>query len=212
MRKYSFLVSAVLSLALIAGMSTSMHSALAESADEALPMLSLTAQELALFDGKDGMPAYVAVDGKVYDVTDVPQWQGGTHQGQYEAGQDLSEAIHNASPHGLSVLEDLPVVAVLLTGEEEEIPEAIMTYEALAAYNGKDGNPAYVAVDGIVYDVTDVPDWTGGTHAGQYEAGKDYTEVIRTLSPHGISVLEDVPVVARLVPDQIAALAEEAGA
>lgn len=77
----------------------------------ATPIVSLTAEELAAYNGQDGMPAYVAVDGKVYDVTDVPAWQGGIHQGQYEAGQDLSEIIHDQSPHGVSVLEDLPVVA-----------------------------------------------------------------------------------------------------
>ena len=32
----------------------------------------------------------------------------------------------------------------------------------LAKYNGQNGNPAYVAVIGKVYDVTDSPAWTGG--------------------------------------------------
>jgi cytochrome b involved in lipid metabolism len=36
-----------------------------------------TLEELAQFNGKDGNPAYVAVNGKVYDVTDVPAWRGG---------------------------------------------------------------------------------------------------------------------------------------
>ena len=29
----------------------------------------------------------------------------------------------------------------------------------LAQYDGQDGRPAYVAIDGIVYDVTAVPAW-----------------------------------------------------
>ena len=33
------------------------------------------------------------------------------------------------------------------------------TLEELAKYNGKDGNPAYVAVNGIVYDVTNNAAW-----------------------------------------------------
>ena len=36
----------------------------------------------------------------------------------------------------------------------------------LAKYNGQDGQPAYVAVDGVVYDVTGVAAWAGGKHHG----------------------------------------------
>lgn len=74
------------------------------------------------------------------------------------------------------------------------------TLEELAKYNGKDGNRAYVAVDGIVYDVTDVPPWKGGEHQGRVSAGKDLSKEIEDLSPHGKSVLEDLPVVGTLVP------------
>lgn len=68
-----------------------------------------TLAELAEYDGKEGRKAYVAVDGMVYDVTDVGAWSGGTHQ-RNEAGQDLSDEINNRSPHGLRVLEDLEIV------------------------------------------------------------------------------------------------------
>ncbi|HSP46782.1 MAG TPA: cytochrome b5 domain-containing protein [Clostridiaceae bacterium] len=74
------------------------------------------------------------------------------------------------------------------------------TLEELAKYNGKDGNRAYVAVDGIVYDVTDVPPWKGGEHQGRVSAGNDLSDEIEDLSPHGKSVLEDLPVVGTLVP------------
>jgi len=70
-----------------------------------------TLEELSKYDGKDGNPAYVAVDGVVYDVTDKPLWAGGTHNGNF-AGQDLSEAILK-SPHGKPKLTDLPVVGTL---------------------------------------------------------------------------------------------------
>ena len=36
------------------------------------------------------------------------------------------------------------------------------TLEELAAYDGQNGSPAYIAIDGVVYDVTDVPQWTNG--------------------------------------------------
>lgn len=83
------------------------------------------------------------------------------------------------------------------TTEEPSKEEKEFTLEELAKFNGKDGNKAYVAVDGIVYDVTDVPPWKGGDHNG-YEAGKDLTEEIKTKSPHGVGKLEGVPVVGKL--------------
>lgn len=38
---------------------------------------TFTTTELAEFDGRNGHPAYVAVKGVVYDVSNVPQWKGG---------------------------------------------------------------------------------------------------------------------------------------
>jgi predicted heme/steroid binding protein len=69
------------------------------------------------------------------------------------------------------------------------------TREELAKYNGKDGNPAYIAVDGTVYDVTDVPQWKDGEHADKYEAGKDVTKELNTQAPHSASKMDGVPVV-----------------
>lgn len=78
--------------------------------EEDLPTFTL--EELAEFDGKDGARAYVAVQGVIYDVTDLPRWEGGTHNG-YDAGQDLTDIILNKSPHGLSTLERAIKVGVL---------------------------------------------------------------------------------------------------
>jgi predicted heme/steroid binding protein len=74
--------------------------------------LELTADELAKYNGKDGQPAYIAVDGVIYDVTNVPQWKNGGHNG-YTAGKDLTEEIKTKSPHGLSKLNGVPVVGKL---------------------------------------------------------------------------------------------------
>ncbi len=75
-------------------------------------MLQLTLEELAMYDGKDGNDAYVAVDGVIYDVTGVSAWTGGSHNGNM-AGTDVSDVIANA-PHGESVLDGLTVVGELV--------------------------------------------------------------------------------------------------
>ncbi|RRK09325.1 cytochrome B5 [Lactiplantibacillus garii] len=65
--------------------------------------------ELAKYDGQAGQPAYVAVDGVVYDVTGIAAWAGGKHHGNL-AGRELTAVIDNKSPHGRSVLKKLKVV------------------------------------------------------------------------------------------------------
>lgn len=72
-----------------------------------------TREELAQFNGKDGQPAYVAVDGVVYDVTQSGAWADGQHNG-FEAGQDLTEALANEAPHDDSNLDGFPVVGNLV--------------------------------------------------------------------------------------------------
>ena len=82
-----------------------------EPADEPEEELqTFTMEEISEFDGQDGRPAYVVVDGLVYDVTDSNMWRGGMHQGQFQAGQDLTDEIQNQSPHGTGVLNRMEVV------------------------------------------------------------------------------------------------------
>ena len=77
--------------------------------------LELTLDELKQFDGKNGNPAYVAVDGIIYDVSNVAKWKNGDHNG-YTAGKDLTDIIKNKSPHGVKNLEGLPVVGKIVEG------------------------------------------------------------------------------------------------
>ncbi|GIM29050.1 hypothetical protein CPJCM30710_17160 [Clostridium polyendosporum] len=70
-----------------------------------------TLEELAKFDGKGDNPAYVAINGTVYDVTDQKSWGGGTHFGLY-AGKDLSDA-YNSCHTNSPALSKLKVVGVL---------------------------------------------------------------------------------------------------
>ncbi|MFC6165377.1 cytochrome b5 domain-containing protein [Lactiplantibacillus dongliensis] len=76
--------------------------------------------------------------------------------------------------------------------------EATFNQAELAKYNGQAGQPAYVAVDGVVYDVTGVAAWAGGKHHGNL-AGQELTKVIDEVSPHGRRVLEKLTVVGKYV-------------
>lgn len=73
----------------------------------------------------------------------------------------------------------------------------VFTLQELADYTGRDGKPAYIAVDGLVYDMSQVPEWKGGTHIG-YAAGQDVTQILDTIAPHGREQLEGIPVVGKL--------------
>lgn len=77
-------------------------------------MRTFTLEELSQYNGKDGQPAYVVVDGVVYDVTNVEAWKDGEHKLGLTAGNELTEEITNQSPHGLKVLEGLPIVGELV--------------------------------------------------------------------------------------------------
>ena len=83
----------------------------AQSGTSASVLPTFTVAELAKYDGQNGAKAYVACNGTVYDVTDLPQWNNGSHEG-HVAGTDLTDVI-SQSPHGESILKNLPVVGTL---------------------------------------------------------------------------------------------------
>ncbi|MBB6218615.1 putative heme/steroid binding protein [Anaerosolibacter carboniphilus] len=77
-----------------------------------------------------------------------------------------------------------------------QIPQKEFTLSELAIYDGSGGNPAYVAVNDIVYDVGNEATWGGGTHFGLY-AGKDLTTQFKGC--HGMeSILNKLPKVGIL--------------
>ena len=74
-----------------------------------------TIEELKEYNGKEGKPAYIACNGKVYEVTESFLWINGGHQGQHEAGKDLTEEIAIA-PHGEEALERVKRIGLLASG------------------------------------------------------------------------------------------------
>ena len=99
------------------------------------------------------------------------------------------------------LIMSLLVAACSKTGPESgetEKASLVLTSEELARYDGLEGRRAYIAVDGIVYDVTDIRQWKDGLHMGRFQAGKDYSEEIRSESPHGTCMLSRAVEVGRL--------------
>lgn len=72
-----------------------------------------------------------------------------------------------------------------------------MTLEELATFNGKNGQPAYVAYNGVIYDVTESAMWGDGDHEAMHFAGGDLTAE-HDDAPHDVYVT-DFPEVGRLV-------------
>ncbi len=86
------------------------------------------------------------------------------------------------------------------TNDFEPIPtedQVEMTLEELALFNGLNGSKAYIAVNGVIYDVSNSSLWPNGSHNG-YQAGQDLTVPIMS-SPHGLSTLSRLPIVGTLV-------------
>ncbi len=78
----------------------------------------MTTAELAQNDGREGPPAYVAVSGTIYNVSDSLRWKDGHHEGIHQAGQDLTQALKSA-PHVRTLIERFPVIGNL----EEAAPK-----------------------------------------------------------------------------------------
>ena len=69
-------------------------------------------EELKKYDGSNGL-AYIAIDGKVYGVSQSFHWKGGIHQVMHRAGLDLTEDLKQA-PHDPDMLERVPIIGELL--------------------------------------------------------------------------------------------------
>jgi predicted heme/steroid binding protein len=78
-----------------------------------------------------------------------------------------------------------------------QTPDAdrVFTTAELAQYNGRNGQPTYVAVNGIVYDLSTSSLWVNGNHNG-VQAGQDLTSIFA--QQHGDSRLDRYPVVGTL--------------
>ena len=136
---------------------------------EAIAVLGITIDELKEMDGHDGRKAYVSVEGKVYDVSELAFWRNGSHQGDLHlAGNDLTKEILDESPHGISKLDKAYLVGLL-----------IFTREQLARFNGMAEGKRYVAYDGTIFDVSDLELWV--LDSGAELSNEEYDSAIELL-------------------------------
>jgi predicted heme/steroid binding protein/uncharacterized membrane protein len=68
----------------------------------------------------------------------------------------------------------------------------------LSQFDGKDGRPAYVAYNGIIYNVTKSRLWKNGSHVIKHAAGNDLTDILKT-APHGEDKILAMPQVGKLL-------------
>ena len=151
---------------------------------------TFTLQELSQYNGKNDKPAYVAINGVVYDVSNIRQWQGGAHYGLM-AGADLSNYINVCHSDNLNIINNAIVVGKLIDNENRVEENNTFTMAELAKYNGINNSKAYVAVNGIVYDVTEVVAWNNGRHYGLF-AGKDLTEYFNNCHKNELEKLKEL--------------------
>ncbi|EKQ51495.1 MULTISPECIES: cytochrome b5 domain-containing protein [unclassified Clostridium] len=90
----------------------------------------------------------------------------------------------------MSIYFDFETIKSLI-GDDYYREQKLFTLEELAQYNGHYGKPAYAAVKGIIYDLSNEAAWAGGAHFGLV-AGKDLTEEFN--SCHGMDkILKNLP-------------------
>ena len=105
----------------------------------------------------------------------------------------------------MKILTAVLMTALLCGGAAAEEPKSaadtwktrVFTSEELKKYNGKDGQPVYAAVDGIVYDLSKSKYWKTGQHMKLHDAGTDLTSAIHNKAPKFIhkdgKILEKMP-------------------
>jgi predicted heme/steroid binding protein len=81
---------------------------------------SMTADELAYYDGTEGRPAYIAYADSIYDVSKSGIWRDGTHFFRHKAGSDLTEYLSQA-PHGENRILKMPRVGKLVDAGEKQM-------------------------------------------------------------------------------------------
>lgn len=121
----------------------------------------------------------------------------------YNQSRMITKCPYIKNYYGYLIEDEIEKLQVLIDEMDKERMNRVQeaqkqfTLEELAKYNGANGSPAYVAVNGIVYDVSLSPVWGGGTHFGLY-AGQDLTSQFKACHNGEMKLLDNLPKVGKL--------------
>lgn len=175
--------------------------------DDNKELLILTPEELASFNGEEDNPAYIAVDGMIYDVTNIELFKESPHNG-LQLGRDLTEEFNECHKGNVGLLAKLTTVGILAEPDEVDFIEEVEPYyeekrmkiigtEELKKYDGREGRKSYVAINGIIYDLTESPLLRVSPH-NDIVLGTDITESYNECHKNNKELLKDIPVVGIL--------------
>ena len=86
--------------------------------------------------------------------------------------------------------------APLSAAQQQQADARTITMAEVEANDGLEGRPAWIAVNGIVFDVSESAGWEDGEHRG-VRAGTDGTDLFVS-SPHGYDFMARTPILGRL--------------
>ncbi|MFD1018374.1 cytochrome b5 [Thalassobacillus hwangdonensis] len=104
---------------------------------------------------------------------------------------------HMSTPTTLQASQ--PSIPEAITQQNQtNTPQIEITREQLSEFTGMNGKPAYVAVDEIIYDVTNNAAWSVASHFG-LTAGEDLSQEFASCHTGQQWILETLPPVGRLI-------------
>lgn len=139
-----------------------------------IPLPEVNAQQVSLDqrwislttlrEGVDG-EELIAYSGVVYAVPEDLDWA-------WPTGAILHEVDYSAEMMR-PMLEELVPLGYLILSEKEMM----------------DASKVYVAVHGVVYDLTHLGRWSGGNHLGQHSRGEELTHQLVQRAPHSEALI-----------------------
>lgn len=154
-----------------------------------------TLQDLMKYNGTGGMPSYIAINGIVYDISKLPNELAQSYSG-LPLGKDITFIFNTLDKDKTNLLNSLTKVGNLVS-EEEQKRRYVYTPEELSKYNGKNGMAAFVAIYGVVYDISALPSDIANTHK-DVPLGQDVSELFASGHYSDKTILEYLPVVGKL--------------